>query len=97
VRDGDGLATAGHGIRRIVCALFALVAFLWIACRGVVAARGCCYVVFVRLDVHKPRGLGLCFCLGGLHICIRLSVTRNVFVFFVVFAGGRRRGGRVDV
>jgi hypothetical protein len=98
VRDGHRLATAGHCIRRIVCTLFALVTFLWITCGGgVVTARGCCYVVFVRLDVHKSRGLGLCFDLGSLHICIRLRFSRNVIVFFVVFAGGRRRGRGIDV
>jgi hypothetical protein len=60
VCDRNGLAAGGHGIRRIVGALFALVEFLWIACGGVVvAACGRCCLVFVRLDVHKPRGLGL--------------------------------------
>jgi len=48
VRDGDGLASAGHGIGRIVSALFSLVEFLWIACGGVVvAARGRCCLIFV--------------------------------------------------
>jgi hypothetical protein len=96
VRDGDGLAATGHGIGRIVGALFAFVAFLWIASSGVaaVAVRGRCCLIFVRLDVHKSRGLGFGF--DGLHIRIRLSFNLRVSVFFVVFVGGRR-GGRIDV
>jgi hypothetical protein len=82
VRNWDGLAAARHGIGRIIGTLLALVAFLWIARGGVaVAAHRRCFLIFVRLDVHKPRGL----CLDGL--CIRLNSSLSVFVFFVIFVG----------
>jgi hypothetical protein len=96
VCDGDGLAATGHGIGRIVGALFALVAFLWIAWSGVVAVRGRCCLILVRLDVHKSRGLGLGFGFDDLRIHICLSFSLSVSVFFVVFVGGRGRGG-IDV
>jgi hypothetical protein len=47
-----------------------------------------CFLIFIRLDVHKPRGL----CLGGLWI--RLNSNLSFFVFFVVFVGGGGRRGR---
>jgi hypothetical protein len=53
-----------------------------------VAARGRCFLIFVRLDVHNPRGLWL----DGL--CIRLNSSLSDFLFFVVFVGGGGRGGR---
>ncbi len=54
VRDGDGL---GGGIGRVLGALLALVAFLWIASLTGRAGRGFRGLVLVRLDVHEPRGL----------------------------------------
>jgi hypothetical protein len=48
-----------------------------------VAARGRCFLIIVRLDVHEPRGLR-----------IRLSFSVSVFVSFVVFVGGGGRRGR---
>jgi hypothetical protein len=96
VCNRNGVAAGGHGIKRVVGALLALVEFLWIACGGVVVvARGRCCLASVRLNVHKPRCLSvLGFCLYGLRIC--LSFSQSVFALFVVFLGGGRGRG-IDV
>jgi hypothetical protein len=61
VRHGDGL---GRRIRGIFCALLALVALLWIAAFVRRVRRGFRGLVFVRLDIHEPGGLGIVGC-GG--------------------------------